>query len=389
VPSLSSDPIDRGRMRLKSQTETGRQGGGERLEFGPHYACDDSNHGLVSVSLRAPARSVGLPIECEGRDLLDVYLGQLKKEGDPDGSEPAGSGRPRQVLEYETLSSSRRSPAVQTESASPAMSTTMRTHPIGDRLIRDGSATIGVTISNFYSPRIFQILAAAGADYGLIDLEHTSFSCREVEAMVAGAKGTELPVIVRPPEVARAEIGRILDLGADGILAPRVGTREDAKAAVGYSKYGPIGDRGAEYGHVAGGRTALDAINQGTLLIALVETAEAVENIDAICSTPGMDAVWVGPVDLSLSLGVAGDFESEIYRNAEDRLIASCRAYGIPFAIGAVSTPEAAIAQVTMGCFTLLMDDEVTLFKRAVSSFLSDVQAGLQRRRTSQLADKP
>jgi 2-keto-3-deoxy-L-rhamnonate aldolase RhmA len=254
--------------------------------------------------------------------------------------------------------------------------------PRGRRLFREGSATIGVGVSELFSPSLFSVLAAGGADYGLVDMEHTSFSYRDVAALIASAHATELPVIVRPPEVNRSAIGRVLDLGADGVLVPRIGGGEDAATAVRFAKYRPLGDRGDDGRIVAVSnpedrRALIDAVNRNTTVIAILETKDGVENIDDICTTAGIDGVWIGPADLSLSLDVPGDLGSTPYRAAEERILDSCRAHGMPFAIGAASTPAAALEQIRLGCFTVIADDEVLLLTRAISDYVVAVKKGL------------
>lgn len=248
-------------------------------------------------------------------------------------------------------------------------------------LFREERATIGVTVSELLSPSLFSVLAAAGADYGLVDMEHTSFSYRDVATLIASAQATSLPVVVRPPEVSRSAIGRVLDLGADGILAPRC-DHGGAAALVRFAKYRPLGDRGDD-GRIAAAfgpgdpRALIDELNSNTIVIAGVETRNDVEAIDEICTTPGIDGIWVGPADLSLALGVPGDLDDETYRAAERRVLDVCRAHGMPFALGAASAPAAAIEQARLGCFTIVTDNEVTLLRRAVSGFLEAVHEGL------------
>lgn len=258
----------------------------------------------------------------------------------------------------------------------------MRRTPRGRSIIREGSATIGVGVSDLFSPSLFSAFAAGGVDYGLVDMEHTSFSYRDVAALVTSARAAELPVIVRPPELSRSAVGRVLDLGADGILVPRIESSEDAAAAVRFAKYRPLGERGDD-GRIAAisefedPRPLIDVVNRNTVVVALVETRDGVDNIDNINSTPGIDGVWIGPADLVLSLDAPGDIGGPAYRAAENRILDSCRAHGMPFAIGAASTPGAAIEQIQLGCFTVVADDEVILLVRALSDYVRAVHEGL------------
>jgi 2-keto-3-deoxy-L-rhamnonate aldolase RhmA len=260
----------------------------------------------------------------------------------------------------------------------------VRSRPQGRRLFREGSPTIGVGISDLFGPSLFSVLAAAGADYGFVDMEHTGFSYRDVSALISSARAADLPVIIRPPEVSRSAVGRVLDLGADGVLAPRAGGVSGASALVRAARYRPIGDRGDDgrittaYGS-SDSRALADELNTNTIVIAGVETREDVDEIDEICTTPGIDGIWIGPADLTLALDVPGDFQCDTYRTAEERVIDSCRAHGMPFAIGWAATPAEAIEQARLGCFTLLTEDEVTLLGRAVSDYVTAAREGFDR----------
>src|SRR5205807_6735013 len=99
--------------------------------------------------------------------------------------------------------------------------------------------------------------------------------------------------------------------------------------------------------------------------------------IDAICETPGIDAVWIGHADLSLSLGVPGDLESEAYRRAEDRIVESCRAHGMPWTIGVAPTPAVGLEQARRGAFTVFVDDEVGLITRTLAEYVAEFTSAL------------
>jgi 4-hydroxy-2-oxoheptanedioate aldolase len=262
--------------------------------------------------------------------------------------------------------------------------------PRGRALFREGSATIGVGVSHVLSPSLFSILAEGGADYGLVDMEHTSFSYRDVATLIASARAAEIPIVVRPPEVSRSAIGRLLDLGADGILAPRAEGKSGrgAAALVRFGKYRPLGDRGDD-GRIARAfphgdpRALTEELNSSTVLIASVETKDDVESIDEICSTAGIDAIWVGPADLSLALDAPGDLDNTAYKAAEERILDSCRSHGMRFAIGTASTPAAALEQIELGCFTVFIDDEAGLLRNTISAYVTRVRDLLDQASTA------
>ena len=245
--------------------------------------------------------------------------------------------------------------------------------PIGRQIFAEHRLTLCVGISELYSPRLIPLLARAGADYVFIDMEHSSFSMREVAGLIDGAHGARVPIVVRPPAVERGYIGRLLDLGADGIFAPRISSAADAATAVRFMKYPPVGERG-DSGTIfmarPGSAEAAKAANENTVLVALVETHEGAKNIDEICETSGVDAVSIGHADLSLSLGVPGDRESRRYQHAEERIVESCRRHNMPFTIGTAPTLEEALEQKDRGCFSLFVDDEIGLITSSLSSYV-------------------
>jgi 2-dehydro-3-deoxyglucarate aldolase len=249
--------------------------------------------------------------------------------------------------------------------------------PIGRRIFRPDRLSIGVVISDLFSPRLIPVLARAGADWVFIDMEHTRFTLHDVASFIDGAQAADVPVIVRPPEVNRSCMGRLLDLGADGLWAARIDNAADAAAAALFTRYPPAGERG-DSGRIYAARPdsarARDDVNENTVLIALVESRDGAENIDEICQTPGVDGVAIGHADLSLSLGVPGDLGSESYRTAEQRIVDSCVRHEMPFQIGIAPTIEDALEQRARGCFAVLVDDEIGLLSRALSTYAGDLR---------------
>lgn len=248
----------------------------------------------------------------------------------------------------------------------------------GRRVFAPGRMSVGFGISDLFSPRVVPLLAGLGVDYVFIDMEHSRFTMQEVSMMVWGGRGSGVPVIVRPPEISREWISRLVDIGIDGIFAPRVATAADARAAVRYAKYPPLGDRGDD-GRISGAyprsREAQSYANDNTVVVVIVESREGAENIDEICQTPGVDAVSVGPADLTMSLGIPGERESEEYRAVESRIVDACARHGMPLTIGTAPSVAEAAAHRDRGCFSVFMDDEIGVISGTVASYVSQVQA--------------
>jgi 2-keto-3-deoxy-L-rhamnonate aldolase RhmA len=163
------------------------------------------------------------------------------------------------------------------------------------------------------SPTITEIAGALGVDWVCVDTEHGHLDYREVMEHVRAVRGSETSVLVRVPDVRRDALKRVLDIGAHGVLLPLVRTREDVELGMHFGRYPPRGDRGVggeravQWG--LGFQEYLDHANEETLIIPLIETVEAVQNIDAILAVPGLEAIFFGPSDLSTRYGYLGQWE--------------------------------------------------------------------------------
>lgn len=188
---------------------------------------------------------------------------------------------------------------------------TMRINKSKERL-RQGKTVIGTWIEELRSPAITQLLAAAGLDFLIMDMEHGAFNFETMADMVRMARLVEITPIVRVPDLAWERVGRILDAGAQGLMLPRVETAAQAQEFLAYLKYPPAGRRGMASGM---GNTDfqwvttpeyIEHANQENLVIIQIENKEAVTNLAEITSVPGIDVCFIGAEDLSISLGLAG-----------------------------------------------------------------------------------
>lgn len=198
--------------------------------------------------------------------------------------------------------------------------------------IRVGEFLIG-TFLNLGSPVAAEVCGRAGYDWLLIDLEHGSGSEAGLLHELQAVAGTGATAVVRVEANDQARIGRALDFGAEGIMVPRVDTAEDAAAAVAAMWYPPQGARGVAqmnrsggFGRRPGGDLA--AANDRVLAIVQIESPNGVANAAAIAAVDGVDALFIGPSDLSHSLGVPGDLDSKRFRDAVDHVVKVARAAG-------------------------------------------------------------
>jgi 2-keto-3-deoxy-L-rhamnonate aldolase RhmA len=190
---------------------------------------------------------------------------------------------------------------------------------------------IGNFIVEFATPGIGHILKAAGMDFAFFDMEHSGFSFETLKSAVRYFEAAGIPTITRVPALENDMLARACDMGAEGLLAPMISTPAQAKAMVDSVKYYPAGKRGVglQMAHdnyrAAPVAEALNAANERTAVVCLIETAEGAENVDAIAAVPGVDGLWVGHFDLSVSLGIPGEFSNPKFLGAVDRIIKAAK----------------------------------------------------------------
>jgi 4-hydroxy-2-oxoheptanedioate aldolase len=157
------------------------------------------------------------------------------------------------------------------------------------------------------SPSSAEVLAAAGFDAVIVDLQHGSATLSSLPGIIAAIEGTRATPFVRTAWNDPAELMRVLDLGVRGVICPMVGSGQEAEAFVRACRYPPEGAR--SYGPIRGpfgaGRDQTHEANEEILLFAMIETEDGVANLERIAATPGLDGLFVGPADLSLATGLA------------------------------------------------------------------------------------
>jgi len=173
-----------------------------------------------------------------------------------------------------------------------------------------------------------QVLAAAGYDWVAVDVEHGSSSIADFEEIAKAIRLGGSSPLARVFDKSMSSIRRVLDAGAEGIIVPMIRTVQDAKDAVAAAKYPPEGKRGAGIGAanlygVQMNRYIAHA-NQEILVIVMVETKEAVENIDEILRVEGVDGIFLGPYDLSASYGITGQTQDPVIKNAIIKVCDAC-----------------------------------------------------------------
>lgn len=189
----------------------------------------------------------------------------------------------------------------------------------------------GHFIVEFATPGIGHIMKNAGCDFTLFDLEHSGFGFETVKSAMRYFEAAGLAAIVRAPSKEYHHIARACDMGAEGIMLPMVASAKEARQILDCMKYHPKGGRGVALGvahdKYRAGPVAekLAAANERTTLFCQIETAEGVKNAEEIAAVDGVDCLWVGHFDLSVSLGIPGQFDNPKFTKAIDKVVAAAR----------------------------------------------------------------
>jgi 2-keto-3-deoxy-L-rhamnonate aldolase RhmA len=201
--------------------------------------------------------------------------------------------------------------------------------------LKEGKTQFGCNTSMLRSPEVPRILAAAGLHWSYLDSEHGGFDLETLQDLIRAANEAGLCPIVRVADLQYPLVARALDCGAQGVLFPRVESAELLEKAISWTRFPPEGVRG--YGlqptHVGYEAASMADIiahsNANTMVVLQIETKTALERIDELLSVPKIDAVMIGPADLSISLGVAGQFEHSKLVEAIEKIRDACNRHGI------------------------------------------------------------
>ncbi len=197
--------------------------------------------------------------------------------------------------------------------------------------IKAGSLVTGTMVTEFACPEMVPILADAGFDFIIVDMEHGPASYQDIQDMVIAGKSYDLDIIARSTKNDYEYMAKVLDVGADGLLVPHVDTPAEAHNVVKCTKYPPAGERSHGMRHYLSkfgtcGSTAeyIKVANEKTTIFVQAESPVAARNIDAIVSSPWIDGVIVGPSDFTMSMGIIGQYENLQFIAHCDNILQAC-----------------------------------------------------------------
>jgi 4-hydroxy-2-oxoheptanedioate aldolase len=239
-----------------------------------------------------------------------------------------------------------------------------------------GDSTIGIFVGAA-SAVAAEVCAAAGVDWVLLDLEHGAGGEEQVGTVVLAAGAYGVPTVVRVESAERIRLGRVLDLGAAGVMLPRLDTAAEVREALRHMRYPPAGDRGvATYNRACGfglDPGALQRANADVLTVVQIESARAVEQVEDIAAVDGVDVLFVGPRDLSHDLGVPGDIKAPSYLAALNRVRDAARRFEKSCGV-LVPTGTAAAELRAQGWNFVVVGSDSSLLATAVSNELAQAR---------------
>ncbi|MCA9133508.1 MAG: hypothetical protein KDA45_10155 [Planctomycetales bacterium] len=242
-----------------------------------------------------------------------------------------------------------------------------------------GRRVLAGTFLNLGSAAAVEIAAETGFDWLLIDLEHGSGSLADLRGMLLACRGSATAPVVRIRSVEPDTVKFVLDSGAAGIMFPFISSPEEAKRAVDCVKYPPRGTRGVagiiratHYGR--NWQQYFAEANEQSLVVVQIETPTAVEAAVDIAGVEGVDVLFVGPLDLSVSMGCPGDFTQPHFVRALEKVVAACRAKGKP--CGILSRPELVQQHIELGFQFLALGSDSGAVASGLTGYLRSMQAG-------------
>ena len=253
--------------------------------------------------------------------------------------------------------------------------------------LRKAIAEKGNAVGTFIglsTPAIVELLGYTGMDFIIVDTEHGPYDTMPASDLIRAAVSRGMSPVVRIADVTHKEIQRAVDNGAEGIIIPCLKRKEDFIKAVDLCKYPPLGSRGFIKGRGCGfgnedwANGSLEDYmrysNEKVLLLPQCETREALDDIEEIVGIEGIDGIFIGPYDLSISMGIPGQFDAPLFRQAISRVLQACKGSGKLCMIYTNNTEEAK-AYLKMGFDAVANSMDSVMFKKVYQEMADAIRA--------------
>lgn len=241
--------------------------------------------------------------------------------------------------------------------------------------LRSGELLAGMMVT-LAAPEVAELVAGIGFDWLFVDAEHSPLDPAQLQRVMQGA-GKETPCLIRLPSAGDVPIKKALDAGAAGIIVPQINSARAAEAVVRMAKYAPDGQRGVgvsrAHGYGMSFQEYVSSANDEVAVVVQAEHIEAVRHIDEIVAVPGIDAVLVGPYDLSASLGKLGQVDDPEVRAAIDRVTEACLKADVR--LGIFGMTAAAVKPYIDSGYTLIVAGiDTVLLGQAAAKLLAELK---------------
>jgi 2-keto-3-deoxy-L-rhamnonate aldolase RhmA len=253
------------------------------------------------------------------------------------------------------------------------------------KIFKGGGVALGTMLTHLRAPAVAVMMKNAGWDYVFLDAEHGSFTPPSITDFCIAARGVGLPVIVRVPGIGEAQrLYQMLDHGATGLLCPATETVEQVQFILHATKYFPMGQRGMNLRNVHTswakykGSELTPRLNQDTTIVLQIETKLGVENLDKMLQVPGVDAVFVGPADLSQTLGIPGDTAHPEVQKYVSRVFEVCQKASIPCGIHTYEV-ETCLKWIQKGGRFMCLGNDVMWLMDSSAKAVADVREGAKK----------
>jgi len=246
------------------------------------------------------------------------------------------------------------------------------------KALQDGKVVLGPFLK-FIDPAVAEIMGFAGFDFVIIDEEHGPISIENAQNMIRAAESVNITPVIRVGNNDEALILRALDIGAQGIEIPQINSRYDAERAVKAVKYSPQGERGVcRYVRAANYSSMnkfkyFEYANGETMIIAHIEGIKGIKNLDEILSVPGIDVIFIGPYDLSQSLGIPGEVNHPLVTKKMQEVVSGCKENKI--AVGTFADDiETAKSWVSLGVQYMSFSVDVGILYEASKNIINKLK---------------
>ena len=235
----------------------------------------------------------------------------------------------------------------------------------------------GAMIFDFFSPGVPYVIKNSGCEFVIFDMEHGGLALDKFKELSLISNGISLSPMIRIPEISYNYVARALDLGANGIMIPMVNNQKEALEIVKYSKYPPLGRRGAGFGFAHNEYkqdNPIDIIenaNKNLINIIQIENETGLKNVEEIAKIDNVDCLWVGHFDLSNFLGVPGQFNSKLYLDAINRIVMAGEKYKKSLGI-MVSTRQEIDFYSNLGFNVIAVGTEMNLLANKISDLIKN-----------------